>query len=96
MSAINYKGIVNRFGLQQLVRPVAIPDFHLMVGSAEYLASMPVLVYQDYLEMIPTALQKPITDISYEQAQTGIENGELSPDDFVQNTFYIGSPLGEV
>lgn len=96
MSAVNYKGIVNAFALQQLVKPVFIPDYHLMVGSSEYLASMPMLVYQDYLDVIPEPLQKNLTDFSYEQAQTGIENGELTPDDFVGNTFYMGSPLGEV
>lgn len=96
MSAIDYRKIINQFGLQQLTRNISIPDFHLMVGSAEYLASMPVLVYNDYLEAIPEPLQKPITDLNYEQAQAGMTNGELTVDDFVSNTFYIGSPLGEV
>lgn len=96
MSAINYRGIIDNFAINQLAKPVNIPDFRLMVGSSEYLASLPVMVYQDYLNVIPEPLQKPITDISYEKAQQGITNGEITPDDFVSNTFWMGSALGEV
>lgn len=37
-----YRQVLNGFALQSLNKSVQIPDFHLMVGSAECLSSLPL------------------------------------------------------
>ena len=41
-----YRQVIDRFALNQLIKNPDIPDFHLMVGSAEILDSLPLLVYE--------------------------------------------------
>lgn len=94
--ALWYNQICNGIAFQQLSKPCQIPDFHLMVGTAEHLASLPVLVFQDYIESIPEPLRRPLTDLKYEEAAQKLESGALTVDDFVGETFFLGDPLGGV
>lgn len=94
--ALWYNNICNSIALQQLLKPCHIPDFKLMVGTAEHLASLPVLVYQDYIDAIPEPLRRPMDSLKYEDTAKALENGSLTVDDFVGETFFLGDPLGGI
>lgn len=79
-------------GLKAKTKTAVIPDPRLMVGSAESLAPQPVLIYKDMTNASYNILTKQLNQIDETKAQYGISDGEFSPDDFVQNTFYLGEP----
>ena len=79
-------------GLKAKTKTAVIPDPKLMVGSAESLAPQDVLIYKDYTNASYNILTKQLNNIDNTQAEYGISDGEFSPDDFVQNTFYLGEP----
>lgn len=88
----NYQQFLNFMGLKAKTKTAVIPDPKLMVGSAESLAPQDVLIYKDYTNASYNILTKQLNNIDNTQAEYGISDGEFSPDDFVQNTFYLGEP----
>lgn len=88
----NYQQFLNFMGLKAKTKTAVIPDPRLMVGSAESLAPQNVLIYKDYTNASYNILTKQLNNIDSTQAEYGISDGEFSPDDFVQNTFYLGEP----
>ena len=92
---MEYNGILNNIALGLLAKPPNIPDFHLMVGTAEHLASLPLLVYQDYLNFVPQPLKPEFEQQKYEDVNTQAESG-LSQNDFIYNTYFIGDALGGI
>lgn len=96
MSGLYYRGIINNIGNNQMKKVPEIPDFKLMVGTAEHLASMPVLVYSDYVNLIPEPLRKPLESMSHEEATEKLTNGTVSPNDFVGDVFWLGDAIGGV
>lgn len=89
----NYQNFLNFMGLKAKTKIATIPDPKLMVGSAESLAPQNVLVYKNYTGAHYNILTKQLNNIENTQAEYGISDGQLSPDDFVQNTYYIGEPV---
>ena len=90
---LEYQKILNAIALKQIKKEPHIPDMRLMVGSAEQLMPMPIFIYQNYMGDIPKALQQPINNLKIEDIQTGFNSGALTPDDFVNNTYFIGNPI---
>lgn len=88
----NYQQFLNFMGLKAKTKTAVIPDPKLMIGSAESLAPQSVLIYKDYTNASYNILTKQLNNIDNTKAEYGISDGEFSPDDFVQNTFYIGEP----
>lgn len=88
----NYQQFLNFMGLKAKTKTAMIPDPKLMVGSAESLAPQDVLIYKDYTNASYNILTKQLNNIDSTKAEYGISDGEFSPDDFVQNTFYLGEP----
>lgn len=90
-----YKGIINQFALNTLIRQPNIPDFHLMVGSAETLAPLPLLVYAT--AKIPTQIVDNMNDMSdktSEEIAESIANNNLEVNDLNWNLAMLGSGLG--
>ena len=85
-----YRGIMNRIALQQLATVPDIPDYHLMIGSAEQLASVPVLIYQT---VVPPEAKALIPPASREEMDTPLNGTTYTTDDFINNTFYLGNPI---
>ena len=89
-----YRGIINRAGATVLLKCPEIPDAKLMVGSAENLASVPLLLYNDLSSAIPKPLTAPIDQMKNEDVRTKLNGETLTVDDFVNNTFYVGRAVG--
>ena len=89
-----YKPIVNAFALQQLTKPVDIPDFRLMVGSSECLEPLPLLIYKDLTVSQGNPVMKPYEQMSLEEAAEKLQTTGLTVDDFPGNTLYLGDPVG--
>ena len=91
---IYYRGIIDNIGLNVRVKKPYIPDYHLMIGTAENLASVPLLLYNDFNTYIPKPLQKPIEQMKLEDVTMKLDGVQYTTDDFVNNTFFIGNAVG--
>ena len=89
----NYQQFLNGIGLLAKTKVATIPDPNLMIGSAESLAPQNILVYKNYTDAHYNMLTKKLNNIENTKAEYGIEDGSLEPDDFVQNTYYLGEPV---
>lgn len=90
-----YRGIINGIALNTLIKNPNIPDFHLMVGSAETLAPLPLLVYENArvpAEVVQT--MNMVSDKSSEEIEQAIANNQLEVNDLNWNIALIGSGLG--
>lgn len=89
---MQYIGIIRNIALQAIDKPVQVPDYHLMVGTAEDLKSQPIVTYADFMpENVYKRLPNP--EMTYEEVQEKLSAGELTIDDFFQNTYPLGNPL---
>ena len=88
-----YRGILNRIAYNQLTLSPDIPDFKLMVGSAENLNPLPTLIYRDYYGEQAKALIEPMKNLKAEQVDPQLVGITYTPDDFVNNTIFLGDPV---
>lgn len=91
--AFYYKGILDRIGLGVRSKRVEIPDYKLMIGSAEQLSSVPLLLYNDLSAGIPKPLLQNIENMKHEDVQEKLANGSVTIDDFVNNTWWLGNAV---
>ena len=89
-----YRGILDNIGLGVRIKKPEIPDMHLMVGTAENLASVPLILYQDFNTYIPKPLQKPIEDMKNEEVATKLNGVTYTTNDFVNNDYWLGNAVG--
>ena len=89
----NYRTFLNLMGLKTRAKQCDMPDFRLMIGTAEDLSSQPVMVYHDLKTQNYKTLSDPLSKI-YNSDSIGSDGvGTVyEPDDFVRNTYYIGEP----
>lgn len=90
-----YKSMLNQFALNTLSKLPNIPDYHLMVGSAERLDSLPLLVYKN--AKVPTEvvdMMNVTKSVSSEEIAEAIANNNLEINDLNWNLALIGSGLG--
>ena len=90
-----YKGVINQFALNALIKKPNIPDFHLMVGSAETLAPLPLLVYAS--AKIPSQVVDNMNDMkdkTSDEIAEAIANNNLEVNDLNWNLALLGSGLG--
>lgn len=88
-----YRGIIDNIGLNVRMKKVDIPDYHLMVGTAENLSSVPLILYNDFNTPIPEPLQRPLEQLKNEDVRAKLSNEGFTVDDFVNNTFYLGNAV---
>lgn len=90
-----YRQIIDRFALNQLIKLPDIPDFHLMIGSAEELDGLPLLVYEN--AKVPNEVAGNMAKASKytnEEIQEMIANNDLEVNDLNWNLALMGSGLG--
>ena len=90
-----YRQVLDGIAVNNLVKLPNIPDYHLMVGSAECLAPLPLII--DNMSGIPNEIVQNMHDLSEmsnEDIKQSIENNELEINDFNWNMALIGSGLG--
>lgn len=91
----NYRQVIDRQALNVLVKNPNIPDYHLMVGSAERLDGMPLMVYES--STIPTSVLNSYSNIKQmnsEDIEQAIADNILEVNDLNLNLALIGSGLG--
>ena len=92
---MNYRNVIDRYALNTLFKLPQIPDFHLMVGSAENLDGIPLLVQKN--SSVPNAVAENITEMSKstnDELQQKIADNVIELDDLNFNTATIGDSLG--
>ena len=90
-----YRTVLDTFALQSLIKVPNIPDYHLMVGSAEQLDSLPLLVYEK--ATIPKGLvsnMQEIKELSNDEIHEAINNNDLEVNDLNWNLALLGNGLG--
>ena len=92
--SMEYQKKLSYMALRQMPLKAEIPDFRLMVGSAESMHSLPITLYKDFYGKQAKALIEPMKNLSAEQVDPTLVGVTYEPDDFVYNTFYLGEPLG--
>lgn len=93
---MQYRQMLDRFALNSLIKLPEIPDFHLMVGSAEMLDGQPITIYEK--SNLPATLVQGYTDIqknmSNDDIAQAIANNTLEVNDLNWNVATIGAGLG--
>lgn len=86
-----YRQNLDRFALQSVHKMPNIPDYHLMVGSAEDLASLPLLVYKN--ASVPKEISEHIQtmhDLNSDDIAEAIANNTLEVNDLNGNMVFLG------
>lgn len=91
-----YRQLLNAHALKNITKMPNIPDYHLMVGSAEELAGLPTLIHSNYIPEAAKAMTADINKLSDEEVAAALENNNLEVNDFMENVAAIGSGLGGV
>lgn len=89
-----YRSVLNAIALSQVATVPNIPDFHLMIGSAECLESLPLLIYKN--ASVPTAVvdnMSKISDLSNDEIAQKIADGSLEVNDINLNLATIGGGI---
>ena len=73
-----------------------IPDQRLMVGSAECLSRMPVVIYKKAVPKEAVPLVDHFNNLSYDDVQKGLLQGSLSYEDFPGHVLYMGQPTEDL
>ena len=91
---MSYMQVLNGIAMSQLAVSPNIPDFHLMVGSAECLEPLPILVYEN--ASVPNEVvenMKTVNNMTNEQIEKAIENNQLEVNDMNWNLATLGSGI---
>ena len=89
----SYRQMINGFGLLALGKPCQIPDYHLMIGTAEDLSSQPIMIFEDAMPKQVASMLPDIRDMDYEDVQSDLASGKLTIDDFFTNVYPLGDPI---
>lgn len=90
---MSYRDNINNIAYNQLTTVPHIPDAKLMVGYAELLHSIPVLLFTDYyapyIQSNPSRI--PLDYIAIENANPDLQGEKYNLDMFDTESFYLGS-----
>ena len=91
MAVPQYRPVADAQALKILLRNPDIPDPRLMVGYAEALTPLPVLIYQDVVPPESKAIMAIYDSIPIEQAAEKLEGTSLTVDDFAGEMMFFGN-----
>lgn len=86
-----YRQNLDRFALQSVNKMPNIPDYHLMVGSAEDLGSLPLLIYKN--ASVPKEIAENIQtmqNLNSDDIAEAIANNTLEVNDLNGNMAFLG------
>ena len=89
----NYQSTLNRIAFNQIKKNVDIPDYHLMIGTAEELASQPIMLSENIIPKHVYNALPNIDNMTYEEVQQNLSSGKLTIDDFFQNVYPMGDAI---
>ena len=90
-----YRKTLDRIALKTLLKAPEIPDFHLMVGTAEKHKSLPLMIYEQ--TAIPAELVPSMVELSQKSSvdiEKAIADNTLEVNDMNLNVLMIGNGLG--
>ena len=90
---VPYKNMMERGARLALTRQPIIPDARLMIESAEVQESIPILIFKNYYPAEVQPIVNSTSGMTAEQIENAIAEGNLEPNDFINNTYVIGSAL---
>ena len=93
---MSYRKILNGIALGVLLKAPEIPDYHLMVGTAEHLDSVPLLINQTKIPTKVAENLEKVNTLSNETIEQALAAGTLEINDFNGNTAILGSMIGGV
>lgn len=93
---MEYRKIVNGIALGVLLKNPEIPDYHLMVGTAEHLDGVNLMISQTKIpQKVADGLEK-VNTLSNEKIEDAIANNMLEINDYSSNNAILGSMIGGV
>lgn len=91
---MSYRQQINKHGLRALNKAPNIPDYHLMVGSAEDLSSKPLVLYEKALpDNVGNMVRASQALKEDENLQEKLNTNVLEVNDIMGNISLIGSGL---
>ena len=91
-----YRKILNAHALKHITKAPNIPDYHLMVGSADELSGLPTLVNTNYVPDAVRVMTADVNKLTDEEIAQALESNRLEVNDFMENVASIGAGLGGV
>lgn len=91
---MEYRQMLDSIALSVLNRTPDIPDYHLMVGTAEELAPLPVLIPQHEIPKEVANSLTQLNDLDNETITQLIEQQSLEINDFNGNTALLAGMIG--
>lgn len=92
-----YRKALDHIALGVLYKQPNIPDYHLMIGSAERLDGMPLMIYEQ--TAVPSVLVGSMNELSKKSStdiELAIQNNSLEVNDMNMAVIMIGNGLGGV
>ena len=93
---MEYRRVINGIALNVLIKPPEIPDYHLMVGTAEHLDGIPLLVNQTKIPSKVAENLEKVNTLSNDTIEQAIANNTLEINDFNGNTSVLAGLMGGV
>ena len=91
---MGYRTIINGIALKVLINPVDIPDYHLMIETAEKRESVPLVISQSKIpRKVAESLEK-LETLSNDTIEQAIAENMLEINDFNGNTAIISGMIG--
>lgn len=91
---MSYRQVIDAFALQSVSKLPEIPDFHLMVGTAEELCPLPLMIYAD--AKVPKQIVQgweSLKDVEDTQIEQLINSQQLEVNDLNMNLALMGNGL---
>lgn len=91
---MGYRNIIDAFALQSVSKMPDIPDYHLMIGSAEEHAPLPLMLYAR--ANVPKQIVQgwdTLKEVTNEDMEYLINNQQLEVNDMNWNMALIGNGL---
>ena len=93
---MTYKQNINRQAYNVLNKLPEVPDYHLMIGNAEELNTVPVLVTKTYVPKYAVKTQADISTATDDEIAYMLENNIIEVNDLNANVMSIGEGLGGI
>ena len=91
---MEYRQTIDRIALSVLNRSPDIPDYHLMVGTAEELAPLPVLIPQHEVPKEVAQSLTKLNDLDNDTVAKLVDEQSLEINDFNGNTALLAGMIG--
>ena len=93
---MTYKQNINRQAYNVINKLPDVPDYHLMIGDAEELNTVPVLVAKTYVPKYAVKTQADISSATDDEIAFMLENNIIEVNDLNANVMSIGEGLGGI